>query len=215
MEFLRVVHGLHGQAQGIHALRCHGHADESAGVGGHEVDVLRGGKLPGADEVGFVFAVRVVRHQDEAAHAQLLQNLGQGGVGDGVLAVCHGYFLRHRSRGRCLCGGRRLFLRCFAAGGGIAGIDKGIHVKDAALGAELELSHDRRELTGVWLLILLGPGITQADGAVEDGVLGAVVVAVGHEVAQALELAEELRGGLGQGGLNDGVLQHGEGGVVQ
>ena len=39
---------------------AHGRADEAFGVGGHEVDVLRGGELGGADHVALVLPVRVV-----------------------------------------------------------------------------------------------------------------------------------------------------------
>ena len=56
----------------------HGHADQALAVGGHKVDVFRGGKLGGADEVALVFPVRIVRHQNEPALLQILQGFGNG-----------------------------------------------------------------------------------------------------------------------------------------
>jgi len=58
----------------------HGHADEALAVGGHEVDVLRGGKLCRADEVPLVLPVGVVGAEDHLALAQVLQGLFNGVV---------------------------------------------------------------------------------------------------------------------------------------
>lgn len=44
-------------------------------MGGHEVDVLRGGKLGGADEIALVFTVRVVCDQNDLPLSQILQCL--------------------------------------------------------------------------------------------------------------------------------------------
>ena len=49
-------------------------------MGGHEVDVLRGGKLCRADEVPLVLPVGVVGAEDHLALAQVLQGLFNGVV---------------------------------------------------------------------------------------------------------------------------------------
>ena len=56
----------------------HGHTDQALAVGGHEVDVLRGGKLGGADEIALVFTVRVVCDQNDLPLSQIFQCLGNG-----------------------------------------------------------------------------------------------------------------------------------------
>ena len=63
------------QPQPVCDLGAHGGADETLGVDGHKVDVLRGGKLGGADQVPLVLPVRVVDGDDEMAGAELLQSL--------------------------------------------------------------------------------------------------------------------------------------------
>ena len=69
-----------GKLQLLDVRRRHGHADEPLGVGGHEVDVLRGGELGGADEVPLVLPVRVVGDQDQTPLPELLQGLFNGVV---------------------------------------------------------------------------------------------------------------------------------------
>ena len=49
-----------------------------AAVDGHEVDVLRGGKLGGADEIALVFTVGVVCDQNDLPLSQILQCFGNG-----------------------------------------------------------------------------------------------------------------------------------------
>lgn len=56
----------------------HGHADESAAVGGHEVDDLGGDVSGGGDEVAFVFAVFVVHDDDEFAFLDVGDGFGDG-----------------------------------------------------------------------------------------------------------------------------------------
>ena len=69
-----------GKLQLLDVRRRHGHADEPLGVGGHEVDVLRGGELGGADEVPLILPVRVVGDQDQTPLPELLQGLFNGVV---------------------------------------------------------------------------------------------------------------------------------------
>ena len=54
----------------------HRHADETARVGRHEVDVLRRRELGGANEVALVLALLVVRHDHDPARPELVENLG-------------------------------------------------------------------------------------------------------------------------------------------
>ena len=135
-----VVLGLHGQPQGIYTLVSHGYADEPAGMRGDEVDILRRGKLPGADEVHFILTVGVICHEDELAHAQVLNHLLQGGVDDGVCAIRHGHgaggqFLLFRLG--CGRGGELL-----AHGGGITAIDEIVDIESAVGGGEFDVLHE-------------------------------------------------------------------------
>ena len=72
------------QSQPDDVVVAHGHADQSLGSTRHEIDVLRGGKLSGTDEVALVFPIRIVCHQNALAVAQILQRLF-----DGVIFNCH------------------------------------------------------------------------------------------------------------------------------
>ena len=76
-----------GQAQLPDIVLGHGHADEPLAVGGHEVDVLRGGKLRRADEVPFVLSFRVIGDQDQLALSQILQSLRNGIELDHILVL--------------------------------------------------------------------------------------------------------------------------------
>ena len=69
-----------GELEFFHILIGHGHADEALAVGGHEVHVLRGGKLCRADEIPLVLPVGVVGAEDHFALAQVLQGLFDGVV---------------------------------------------------------------------------------------------------------------------------------------
>ena len=51
-------------------LRRHGHADESLGVGRHEIHVGCRGETRRADAVSLVLAVLVIRHHDNLAACQ-------------------------------------------------------------------------------------------------------------------------------------------------
>ena len=68
-----------GQIQGIEPLPLHGQADQSPGVGGHEVDLLGCGELGRTDQVTFVLPVLVIDHHDRFPVAD-----GRQGIGDGV-----------------------------------------------------------------------------------------------------------------------------------
>ena len=72
-----------GQIQLIEPLPFHGQADQAPGFGGHEIDLLRGGELSGANQIAFVFAVLVVHHHDHLAIADRGQT-----VRDGIEAKC-------------------------------------------------------------------------------------------------------------------------------
>ena len=145
---LCVVVGLHREAEGIHAFGGHGDADESAGVGCHKIDVLRRGELSGADEIGFVFARGIIRHQHEVPQPQLLQHFLQRRVCDGVISVSHGDIVCRRGRDGIIAGGRG----CKARDGGITAIDKVIHVECSIFSRELRhhlliLAHESRRPT--------------------------------------------------------------------
>ena len=73
-----------GDVQPLHVFLRHGHTDQPLAVGGHKVDVLRGGELGGADEIPFVFPVRVVCHQDDFSLAQIVQSFLD------CVECCHG-----------------------------------------------------------------------------------------------------------------------------
>ena len=64
-----------GQAELVAALRGEGEADEPAPVLRHEIDDLGRDELGRADEVAFVFAVGVVRHDDDLPVAEVLDGL--------------------------------------------------------------------------------------------------------------------------------------------
>ena len=49
-----------GQIQNVKAFALHGKANQPPGLGGHEVDLFRGGELGPADQIPFVFAIFVV-----------------------------------------------------------------------------------------------------------------------------------------------------------
>ena len=76
-----------GQTQLPHIVLGHGHTDQPFAVGGHEVDVLRGGKLRRADEVPFVLSFRVIGDQDQLALSQILQGFRNGIELDHVLVL--------------------------------------------------------------------------------------------------------------------------------
>ena len=146
---LRVVLGLHGQSQGINTFGSHGHADETACMRGHKVDILRRSKLSGADEIGLVFALRVVCHKNEPAQAQLLEHFFQRRVHDGVYAVGHRYGAGGHSSGNLrLWGGSRGQL--LAHGGSIATIDEIVDVERAVDAGEFDMLHERRFTYSSW-----------------------------------------------------------------
>jgi hypothetical protein len=66
---------LHWDAQLVQALAGHRHADQAAGVRGHEVDRVGRGELSGDDEVAFVLAPFVVGDDNELPGAVLLDGL--------------------------------------------------------------------------------------------------------------------------------------------
>lgn len=59
------------ESQFVRQFAAHGHADEPFGVGCHEIDVFQRGELRGANQVAFVLAVGVVRHDDDFPGAQV------------------------------------------------------------------------------------------------------------------------------------------------
>ena len=67
-----------GEPQVVTALAAHGHADEALRVDRHEVDVLGGRELGGADEVALVLPVRVIHTEDEFSRLQVLDRLFDG-----------------------------------------------------------------------------------------------------------------------------------------
>ena len=72
------------QSQPDNVVMVHGHADQSLCGTCHEVDVFRGGKLSGTDEVALVFPIRIVCHQNALAVPQVLQSFFNG-----VICNCH------------------------------------------------------------------------------------------------------------------------------
>tara|TARA_A100001015_G_scaffold314287_1_gene423401 strand:- start:911 stop:1156 length:246 start_codon:yes stop_codon:yes gene_type:complete len=54
----------------------HGYTDQAAGVEDHLIDRLRGGLLRGHDEISFIFAVLVVRHNDHTPRCDVLNRFG-------------------------------------------------------------------------------------------------------------------------------------------
>ena len=74
-EIRRVVGRHQGEAQGVAALRSEGEADESAAVGGHEIDDFGRDFFRGDGEVAFVFPVLIVDDDEHAAGADLLDGL--------------------------------------------------------------------------------------------------------------------------------------------
>ena len=56
-----------GQTELMGIFDAHGHADQALAVAGHEVHVFCRAVLGGADEVAFVFAVRVIGDDDDVA----------------------------------------------------------------------------------------------------------------------------------------------------
>ena len=67
-----------GQIQLIEPLPFHGQADQAPGFGGHEIDLLRGGELSGADQIALVFAILVIHHHDHFAIADRGQTVRDG-----------------------------------------------------------------------------------------------------------------------------------------
>ena len=67
-----------GELELLDVLIGHGHTDEALAVGGHEVHVLGGGKLGGADEVALIFPVGIVGAEDHAALPQFFQGFLDG-----------------------------------------------------------------------------------------------------------------------------------------
>ena len=59
----------------LHEFPGHGHADQAASVDRHEIDVLSGGELGGADEIALVFTVRVVDDQDDLSRGKIPQGI--------------------------------------------------------------------------------------------------------------------------------------------
>ena len=49
-----------GQIQNVEALALHGEANQPPGLGGHEVDLFRGGELGGTDQIPLVLPVFIV-----------------------------------------------------------------------------------------------------------------------------------------------------------
>ena len=72
---VRVLGDHLGNLQLLHKLRRHGHTDEALAVGGHKVDVFRGGELGRADKVALVLPVRVIGDQNDLARPQVGQGL--------------------------------------------------------------------------------------------------------------------------------------------
>ena len=75
LVIVRVLGDHLGNLQLLHKLRRHGHTDEALAVGGHKVDVFRGGELGRADKVALVLPVRVVGDQNDLARPQVGQGL--------------------------------------------------------------------------------------------------------------------------------------------
>ena len=86
----------------------HGHTDQALAVGGHEVDVLRGGKLGGADEIAFVFTVGVICDQNDLSLSQILQCFGNGIEIHGKFSLSKAAAQQHFfCEGAFVCGGMR------------------------------------------------------------------------------------------------------------
>jgi hypothetical protein len=64
------------QVKLVEPLALHRQADQAAGLGGHEIDLLRRGELRRTDQITLVFAVFVVDHDDRLAIANCSQGIG-------------------------------------------------------------------------------------------------------------------------------------------
>ncbi len=71
-----------GEVEFFGAFDGDGGADEAAGVDGHEVDHFGGAEGGSADEVGFVFAGRVIGDDDEAAGGDFCDDFVDGAEGE-------------------------------------------------------------------------------------------------------------------------------------
>ena len=67
--FIGVAMHHQGQLEGIEAFPLHGEANQAPGLGGHEIDLLRGGELGRTDQIPFVFSVFVIHHHHHLAIA--------------------------------------------------------------------------------------------------------------------------------------------------
>ena len=56
--------------QPVSDLLAHGHTDQSLAVCRHKIDVFRRGVFPGADEISFILAVRIICHQNDLSFLQ-------------------------------------------------------------------------------------------------------------------------------------------------
>ena len=102
-----VLHHL-GELQLADKSLRHGHTDQALAVGGHEVDVLRGGKLGGADEIAFVFTVGVICDQNDLSLSQILQCFGNGIEIHGKFSLSKAAAQQHFfCEGAFVCGGMR------------------------------------------------------------------------------------------------------------
>ena len=79
-----------GQVEGIEPLPLHGQADQPPGFGGHEIDLLRRGKLGRADQIPLVLSVLVINHHHHFAAADGGQGIGDGIEADGLAGERHG-----------------------------------------------------------------------------------------------------------------------------
>ena len=66
------------ELQLLTVVAAHGHADQTFSVYSHKVYVLRGGKFCGADEITFIFSVRIVGAEDNLPLTQILQGFFNG-----------------------------------------------------------------------------------------------------------------------------------------
>ena len=90
--FMVVGVGFHHlrQAQLVAVIAAHGHADQALGMGCHEVDIFRGCELCGADDIAFVFTIRVINDQNILSGTERVQCLFNGckiSHGNGILLL--------------------------------------------------------------------------------------------------------------------------------
>ena len=79
-----------GQTQLIAVITAHRHADQTLGMGCHEVDIFCGCKLCGTNDIAFVFTIRVINDQNILSGTERVQCLFNGckiSHGNGILLL--------------------------------------------------------------------------------------------------------------------------------